>query len=94
MDREIEFLINSEFSDNYRNDELKSFLMKFKYYFRMVWSQSQTRKVEFENTIQRLQNENLDLKSKLSQSEDENSRLRNQILNLKNRSLFQRILNN
>lgn len=93
MDREIEFLINSEFSDNYRNDELKSFLMKFKYYFRMVWSQSQTRKVEFENTIQRLQNENLDLKSKLSQSEDENSRLRNQILNLKNRSLFQRILN-
>jgi septal ring factor EnvC (AmiA/AmiB activator) len=93
MDKDLEFLLNSEFTENYRNEELKSFLSKFKYYFRLVWSQSQTRKVELENMIQKLEKQNSELKSKISQSEVEISRLKSQISDIKGRSLLKRILN-
>lgn len=93
MDKDLEFLINSEFSDNYRNEELKSFLMKFKYYFRLIWSQSQTRKTELENIIQKLQKENIELRKRISKSEDEISNLNNRIFEISNRSLIKRIFN-
>lgn len=93
MDKDLEFLINSEFSDNYRNEELKSFLMKFKYYFRLIWSQSQTKKTELENIIQKLEKENAELKSMVSKSESEILKLNKRILEMNNRGLIKRIFN-
>lgn len=93
MDKDLEFLINSEFSDNYRNEELKSFLMKFKYYFRLIWSQSQTKKTELENIIQKLEKENAELKSMVSKSEGEILKLNKRIMEMNNRGLIKRIFN-
>lgn len=93
MDKDLEFLINSEFSDNYRNEELKSFLMKFKYYFRLIWSQSQTKKTELENIIQKLEKENAELKSMVSKSESEILKLNKRILEMNSRGLIKRIFN-
>lgn len=93
MDKDLEFLINSEFSDNYRNEELKSCLMKFKYYFRLIWSQSQTKKTELENIIQKLEKENAELKSMVSKSESEILKLNKRILEMNNRGLIKRIFN-
>ena len=67
--------------------------MKFKYYFRLIWSQSQTKKTELENIIQKLEKENAELKSMVSKSESEILKLNKRILEMNNRGLIKRIFN-
>jgi hypothetical protein len=86
-DEILEFLMNSEFEDDYSPTELKYLLVKWRYFYRLQQGLSERKSVDFEGKIQQLE-------SKLKSEEYKNNNLlievadkQNIIDSMKNRNL-------
>lgn len=73
-DEILEYLMNSEFNENYRPEEYKFLLHKFRYFYRILYGNHKRIKdsLEFENTnlkhnIDSIYKENTDINIKISE---------------------------
>lgn len=73
----LEYLMNSEFNENYRPEEYKFLLHKFRYFYRMLYGNHTRIKdsLEFENTnlrhnIDSISKENININIKISELRD------------------------
>jgi hypothetical protein len=88
MDKDLEDLLTSEFSDNHTPQEFRKLLMKFKYYYRLLYGQYQTKKNELENQIISLQKQNDKVLKKCDELENLNAYLSSELDKERNKTLF------
>lgn len=50
----LEFLMNSEFEDNYSPEELKYLFFKWRYFYRLLHGKSEREKVDYEGNLKQL----------------------------------------
>jgi len=86
-DEILDFLMTSEFEDDYSPSELKYLLVKWRYFYRLLHGSSERKTIKFEGDIKSLEEELEFTKSKLSNLEREVSIKENIINGLKNRDL-------
>lgn len=90
----LNFLMTSDFDDDYKPDELKYLLTKWRYFYRILNGRLELNKTDSEFLIKKLKE---DLKSKedeINYNRIENSKLKDELNFLKNKklSLKERIL--
>jgi hypothetical protein len=76
-DEILEFLMTSEFEDDYSPTELKYLLIKWRYFYRLKNGTLERKTVDFEGAIQQLEN-------KLKSEENNNLNLKIQLANTQN----------
>jgi len=86
-DEILDFLMTSEFEDDYSPSELKYLLVKWRYFYRLLHGSSERKTIKIEGDIKSLEEELEFTKSKLSNLEREVSIKENIINGLKNRDL-------
>ena len=92
-DEEImDFLMTSEFEDDYKPEELKYLLVKFRYFYRALHGRHELVKSDSEFSIKKMEqeseakdNEILQLKTQLANKEDIINSLKNRKLTFKER---------
>ena len=86
-DEILDFLMTSEFEDDYSPSELKYLLVKWRYFYRLLHGSSERKTIKFEGDIKDL-NEDLDnANKKISNLQSEILSKENIISSLKNRNL-------
>jgi hypothetical protein len=86
-DEILEFLMTSDFEENYKPSELKYLLVKFRYFYRILYSRNQNTQHDLDFIINKM-NEEIDiLKSQIFNEQIENANKQNIIDSLKNRKL-------
>lgn len=86
-DEILELLMTSDYEQDYKPEELKYLLLKWRYFYRLLYGKFEVSKTDLTYEIKRL---NEELKSKndmLMDSQIENSKLHDSIHSLKNRKL-------
>ena len=88
----LEFLMTSEFEDDYSPTELKYLLIKWRYFYRLKQGNLERKTVDFEGQIQNLENkikayekEKLNLKVQLADKQNVIDSMKNRNLTLKER---------
>jgi hypothetical protein len=88
----LDFLMTSEFDDDYSPSELKYLLLKWRYFYRLFNGKYERNKYDSEFTIEQLQSQMKDLNNyktiveiKLAQSEDTINSMKNRKLTWKER---------
>jgi hypothetical protein len=91
-DEILEFLMTSEFEDDYSPAELKYLLIKWRYFYRLKNGTLERKTVDFEGTIQQLENKlkseeanSLNLKIKLANTQNLVDSMKNRNLTFKER---------
>lgn len=91
-DEILEFLMTSEFEDDYSPTELKYLLVKWRYFYRLKQGNLERRTVDFEGQIQNLENqvkgyekEKLNLQIQLADKQNIIDSMKNRNLTLKER---------
>lgn len=91
-DEILEFLMTSEFEDDYSPSELKYLLIKWRYFYRLQNGASERKSVDFEGKIQQLEikikNEelkNFNLSTQLTDKQNTIDSMKNRNLTLKER---------
>jgi hypothetical protein len=83
----LDFLMTSEFHDNYSPDELKNFLVKWKYFYRLYNGKYERLKSDNEFLISKLESKVDSLNRNILLLESKNIEKQEQIDYLKNRKL-------
>jgi hypothetical protein len=86
-DEILDFLMTSEFEDDYAPSELKYLLVKWRYFYRILHGTSERKTVKFESDIKELAEQLENTKNQLSNLQSEISVKDNIIVSLKNRNL-------
>jgi len=88
----LEFLMTSEFEDDYSPTELKYLLIKWRYFYRLKQGNLERKTVDFEGQIQNLENkikgqekEKLNLQVQLADKQNVIDSMKNRNLTLKER---------
>jgi len=91
-DEILEFLMTSEFEDDYSPTELKYLLVKWRYFYRLKQGNLERKTVDFEGQIQNLENkikayekEKLNLQVQLADKQNVIDSMKNRNLTLKER---------
>jgi hypothetical protein len=91
-DEILEFLMTSEFEDDYSPAELKYLLIKWRYFYRLKNGTLERKTVDFEGAIQQLENKlkseetnNLNLKIQLANTQNLVDSMKNRNLTFKER---------
>jgi hypothetical protein len=91
-DEILEFLMTSEFEDDYSPTELKYLLIKWRYFYRLKQGNLERKTVDFEGQIQNLENkikgqekEKLNLQVELADKQNVIDSMKNRNLTLKER---------
>ena len=63
-DEILDFLMTSDFEDDYSPSELKYLLIKWRYFYRLLHGQSDQKIIQFESEIKKLKNNMLEFKIK------------------------------
>lgn len=83
----LEFLMTSEFEDEYKNEEFKYLLFKWRYFYRMLHGKVELVKNEKTFEIEELKTEIERLKTINKEISTKNANQEDEILSLKNRKL-------
>ena len=86
-DEILDFLMTSEFENDYKPEELKYLLFKWRYFYRVLYNNKELIKTEKEGEINNLKDELRSLNSTLGLMLSESSKKDLLIQNLKNRKL-------
>lgn len=86
-DEILEFLMTSEFEDDYSPTELKYLLVKWRYFYRLLYGNLERNKIKQEGEIKELKEDMDNIKKKVLELESEISQKENIIGSLKNRDL-------
>lgn len=86
-DEILDFLMTSEFEDDYSPSELKYLLVKWRYFYRLLHGNSERKSVKLEGDIKDLTEQLEDIKKQISNLQSEVSIKESIIVGLKNRDL-------
>lgn len=86
-DEILEFLMTSDFEEDYKPAELKYLLVKFRYFYRILYSRNQNTQDDSDFIINKMNDEVETLKSQIFNEQTENANKQNIIDSLKNRKL-------
>lgn len=83
----LDFLMTSDFEQDYKPEELKYLLTKWRYFYRLLHGRLELRKLESESEINKLKQDLKKNKNLLTQTQIEHSKKVDLINNLSNRKL-------
>lgn len=86
-DEILDFLMTSEFEDDYSPSELKYLLVKWRYFYRLLHGTSERKTIKFEGDINNLTEELENAKMQISNLQSDIISKENIISSLKNRNL-------
>jgi SMC interacting uncharacterized protein involved in chromosome segregation len=86
-DEILDFLMTSEFEDDYSPSELKYLLVKWRYFYRLLYGNLERNKLKFDSDTKELKEEVENNKIQISNLKSEISSKENTIGSLKNRRL-------
>jgi SMC interacting uncharacterized protein involved in chromosome segregation len=83
----LDFLMNSEFIEDYKPEEYRYLLLKWRYYYRIIWSDRENLKTNTQGEIKTLNGKIDTLMGNLSLLEKEIKKKEKQIASIKNKKL-------
>ncbi len=83
----LDFLMTSDFEGDYSPVELKYLLIKWRYFYRILYGNSDRQKVELDGELRMLKDEIINLKKLVESTQIDNANLNNTIDSIKNRNL-------
>lgn len=86
-DEILEFLMTSDFEEDYKPSELKYLLVKFRYFYRILYSRNQNSQDDSEFIVKKMNDELEILKLQIFNEQIENANKQNIIDSLKKRKL-------
>lgn len=86
-DEILEFLMTSDFEQDYKPEEFRYLLLKWRYFYRLLHGKYEMNKTDFDHEIKTINNELKTKNDLLFNTQKENSKLQDNLHLIKNRRL-------